>query len=233
MVMLGSPCDTSTSAASSFACRPQNETCRLENSYQGNSAASPASGLIVRCFPDYLKGNIHHPCADQRSFPFGESVSPSLPSSEQRAIAAVLSDVDELIGSLEALIAKKRAIKQAAMQELLTGRTRLPGFGGEWGLEVVERDVRQRPSADLEDSEVRFPVVYQGQARGDYPFFKVSDMNRDGNNVFLTESGNLITESTRQLLGDGGVSIQLNRICQGWSCRVSGAQEDSKPAELS
>ena len=55
---------------------------------------------------------------------------PPLP--EQRAIAAVLSDVDELIGSLEALIAKKRAIKQAAMQELLTGRTRLPGFGGEW-----------------------------------------------------------------------------------------------------
>ena len=51
---------------------------------------------------------------------------------EQRGIVAVLSDVDELIGSLEALIAKKRAIKQAAMQELLTGRTRLPGFGGEW-----------------------------------------------------------------------------------------------------
>ena len=55
---------------------------------------------------------------------------PPLP--EQRAIAAVLSDVDELIRSLEALIAKKRAIKQAATQELLTARTRLPGFGGEW-----------------------------------------------------------------------------------------------------
>ena len=55
---------------------------------------------------------------------------PPLP--EQRAIAAVLSDVDELIGSLEALIAKKRAIKKAAMQELLTGRIRLPGFRGQW-----------------------------------------------------------------------------------------------------
>ena len=54
------------------------------------------------------------------------------PPAEQRAIAAVLSDVDGLIGSLEAVIAKKRAIKQAAMQELLTGRKRLPGFGGEW-----------------------------------------------------------------------------------------------------
>ncbi|MXX78512.1 MAG: hypothetical protein F4Z33_05990 [Gemmatimonadales bacterium] len=40
--------------------------------------------------------------------------------------------MDALIGSLEALIAKKRAIKQAAMQQLLTGRTRLPGFSGEW-----------------------------------------------------------------------------------------------------
>ena len=55
---------------------------------------------------------------------------PSLP--EQRAIAAVLSDVDELIASLEVLVAKKRAMKQAAMQELFTGRTRLPGFGREW-----------------------------------------------------------------------------------------------------
>ena len=59
-------------------------------------------------------------------------------AAEQRAIAAVLSDVEELIGSLEALIAKKRAIKQAAMQELLTGRTRLPGFGGEWKVKRLE-----------------------------------------------------------------------------------------------
>ena len=51
---------------------------------------------------------------------------------EQRAIAAALGDVDALIDSLERLIAKKRDIKQAAMQQLLTGRTRLPGFSGEW-----------------------------------------------------------------------------------------------------
>ena len=51
---------------------------------------------------------------------------------EQRAIAEVLSDVDGLIDSLEALIAKKRAIKQATMQQLLTGKTRLPGFSGVW-----------------------------------------------------------------------------------------------------
>ena len=63
---------------------------------------------------------------------YGSLPIPVPPVAEQQAIAAVLSDVDELIGSLETLIAKKRAIKQATMQQLLTGRTRLPGFGGEW-----------------------------------------------------------------------------------------------------
>jgi type I restriction enzyme S subunit len=53
---------------------------------------------------------------------------------EQRAIAAALSDVDALLGGLDRLIAKKRALKQAAMQQLLTGQTRLPGFLGEWGV---------------------------------------------------------------------------------------------------
>ncbi|WP_424950303.1 restriction endonuclease subunit S [Deinococcus sp.] len=55
---------------------------------------------------------------------------PLPPLPEQKAIAAALSDADELIAGLEALVAKKRAIKQGAMQQLLTGRKRLPGFVG-------------------------------------------------------------------------------------------------------
>jgi type I restriction enzyme S subunit len=51
---------------------------------------------------------------------------------EQEAIAEALSDADALIESLEQLITKKRQIKQGAMQELLTGKKRLPGFSGEW-----------------------------------------------------------------------------------------------------
>lgn len=54
------------------------------------------------------------------------------PHAEQRAIAAALSDVDALLDGLDRLIAKKRDLKQTAMQQLLTGRTRLPGFSGEW-----------------------------------------------------------------------------------------------------
>ncbi len=51
---------------------------------------------------------------------------------EQRAIATALSDVDALLAKLDQLIAKKRDLKQAAMQQLLTGQTRLPGFSGAW-----------------------------------------------------------------------------------------------------
>ena len=51
---------------------------------------------------------------------------------EQEAIAEALCDADALIDSLEKLIEKKRQIKQGAMQELLTGKKRLPGFSGEW-----------------------------------------------------------------------------------------------------
>ncbi len=53
-------------------------------------------------------------------------------TAEQRFIAEALSDVDELLGAFDALIAKKRAIKRAAMQQLLTGKTRLPGFSSGW-----------------------------------------------------------------------------------------------------
>jgi type I restriction enzyme S subunit len=59
---------------------------------------------------------------------------PGMP--EQRAIASALSDVDGLLGGLDRLIAKKRDLKKAAMQQLLTGQTRLPGFSGEW--EVIQ-----------------------------------------------------------------------------------------------
>lgn len=56
------------------------------------------------------------------------------PFREQRAIATALSDVDALIASLDKLIAKKRDLKQATMQQLLTGQRRLPGFSGEWAV---------------------------------------------------------------------------------------------------
>ncbi|MHB1661019.1 MAG: restriction endonuclease subunit S [bacterium] len=64
---------------------------------------------------------------------FSEIIFPISPViEEQKAIAVVLSDMDELIESIDKLIEKKKLIKQGAMQELLTGKRRLPGFSGDW-----------------------------------------------------------------------------------------------------
>ncbi len=63
---------------------------------------------------------------------FKRAVLPVPAITEQRTISTALSDVDALLSKLDALIAKKRDLKQAAMQQLLTGQTRLPGFSGEW-----------------------------------------------------------------------------------------------------
>lgn len=69
----------------------------------------------------------------------GEMVLAVPPLPEQSAIATALSDVDALLAAQDALIDKKRAIKQGAMQELLTGKRRLPGFSGEWSVKRLDQ----------------------------------------------------------------------------------------------
>jgi len=86
---------------------------------------------LLRLATEATHGTKRIPTPDLLGFPV-----PLPPFPEQHAIARAHSDVDELIGALERVIAKKRAIKQATMQQLLTGKTRLPGFGGEW--EIVK-----------------------------------------------------------------------------------------------
>jgi type I restriction enzyme S subunit len=67
---------------------------------------------------------------------------PLPPLHEQQAIAAALSDADGVVAGLERVIAKKRLIKQGAMQDLLTARRRLPGFSGEWEVKMLGNHVR-------------------------------------------------------------------------------------------
>jgi|25BtaG_2_1085352.scaffolds.fasta_scaffold00992_5 type I restriction enzyme S subunit len=90
-----------------------------------------------------------------------------VPSSqlEQQAIATALSDVDALLEELDRLIAKKRDIKQAAMQQLLTGEIRLPGFEGEWEArrigDVLEvRHGRSQKEVETKDGE--YPIYASG-----------------------------------------------------------------------
>jgi type I restriction enzyme S subunit len=83
---------------------------------------------------------------------------PPLP--EQRAIAGALSDVDALLGAQEALLAKKRDLKAAAMQQLLTGETRLPGFSGEWVVKRLGEVVDTDPENLASDTRPDFQFNY-------------------------------------------------------------------------
>ena len=113
---------------------------------------------------------------------------------EQEAIAKALTDVDNLIDTLERKIAKKRNIKQGAMQRLLTGKHRLPGFSGEW----VERKLGE---IGFFKNGNGFPLKYQNMTEGSIPFFKVSDFNNRGNEVFMLNANNYITNKIRIEIG--------------------------------
>ncbi len=95
---------------------------------------------------------------------------------EQRAIAAALSDVDALIFALDKLIAKKRAVKTAAMQQLLTGKQRLPGFSGEWEVKRLGDVAPLQRGFDLTNSMLKkgsYPVVYSNGVLNHHTDFMV------------------------------------------------------------
>jgi type I restriction enzyme, S subunit len=102
------------------------------------------------------------------------AILPSIP--EQTEIATALSDIDVLIENLEKLIAKKRNIKQGAMQELLTGRKRLAGFNGDW---------EEKPLREI--SYIKGRIGWQGLKETEFTMnaeepFLITGMNfKDGN----------------------------------------------------
>ena len=116
------------------------------------------------------------------------ALPPTLP--EQRAIAAALSDVDALLGGLDRLIAKKRDLKQAAMQQLLTGQTRLPGFSGAWEVKRLGEIANMEKGTQLHSSETN--------ADGDFPHFNggisassyTHKSNTPANTIAISEGGN-------------------------------------------
>jgi type I restriction enzyme S subunit len=93
---------------------------------------------------------------------------------EQRRIARFLADADEMIATLERLIAKKQAIKQGMMQQLLTGRARLPGFTTEWrdarlgslGMFLKGRGIKRDDVRSTGVACIRYGEIYT--AFGDY-----------------------------------------------------------------
>ena len=93
---------------------------------------------------------------------------PVPPEREQRAIATALSDVDAQLKALDRLIAKKRDLKQAAMQQLLPGQTRLPGFEGEWEVkqlgDLAQIVMGQSPNSTNYNSRGEGLPLIQGNA---------------------------------------------------------------------
>ena len=121
------------------------------------------------------------------------------PLRQQGVIAETLSDVDGLIESLEALIAKKRSVKAAAMQQLLTGRTRLPKFSGGWEVkQLVELGIFSK-GRGIKRSDVRedgYPCIRYGELYTRYSNFVASPVARIPASVALTaqpiENGDLL-----------------------------------------
>lgn len=111
---------------------------------------------------------------------------PPLP--EQRAIAQALSDVDALLAALDQVIAKKQEIKQAAMQQLLTGKIRLPGFKNKW-LEVPLGKIARLEKGQLITTKTvvhgDVPVI----AGGKKPACFHASANRFGKTITISASG--------------------------------------------
>jgi type I restriction enzyme S subunit len=131
--------------------------------------------------------------ATLRKFPL--PVPPTL--HEQRAIAEALSDVDGLLGGLDRLIAKKRDLKQAAMQQLLTppgagqaGQTRLPGFHGEWEVKRLGDVASVSKGTQLHSSKTDEGGKYAHLNGGITPSSYTHNSNTDGSTIAISEGGN-------------------------------------------
>jgi type I restriction enzyme, S subunit len=122
------------------------------------------SAILKRQINEHLGATINQ-ITNKSLNSFRIPVPPS--KTEQRAISAALSDVDALLNGLERLIAKKRDLKQATMQQLLTGLTRLPGFSGVWEVKRLGTIAPLQRGFDLPNPKLRvgpYPVVYSNGA---------------------------------------------------------------------
>ena len=118
-----------------------------------------------------------------------EQIPINIPSSlaEQRAIAEALSDVDGLIAALDKKIAKKRLLKQGAMQQLLTGKKRLPGFTDEWGKMCFKSIYKFASEGGTPDTKNE-----SFYANGNIPFVKIEDTEQKyiySGKSFITQEG--------------------------------------------
>lgn len=104
------------------------------------------------------------------------------PLKEQRAISEALNDVDTLLDGLDRLITKKRDLKQAVMQQLLTGQTRLPGFAAGWQIRRLGELAHIRRGAS--PRPIDSPVWFDSTSK--IGWVRISDVTSSG--MFLYET---------------------------------------------
>jgi len=109
---------------------------------------------------------------------------------EQAAIAQVLSDTDSLIESLDELIEKKKNIKQGTMQQLLTGKKRLPGFSGDWEEKIFSDILELNKGVQLNRSNLTEKGEYPAWNGGIEPSGYTHKWNTNADTITISEGGN-------------------------------------------
>ena len=142
---------------------------------------------------------------------------PRPPLHEQQAIAAALTAADGVVAGLERVIAKKRLIKQGAMQDLLTARRRLPGFSGEWEEATLSElaDIRSGGTPSTSDASLW---------DGDIPWVTPTDITAlDGRKFLLSTSRTIsragLRQSSAELLPEGTI-VMTSRATIG-ECAIA------------
>jgi len=109
---------------------------------------------------------------------------------EQASITAVLAETEGLIYRLDELIAKKAAIKQGTMQQLLTGKRRLPGFSGEWEPRALGEIATANKGSQLRNSEMSEHGRFAHLNGGISPSGYADKSNALGDTIAISEGGN-------------------------------------------
>jgi len=155
--------------------------------------------------------------------PYFKSLRIQLPSlAEQNSIALALTEVDQLIRELERSVTKKQGVKQATMQELLTGKRRLPGFEGEWETVAI--------------SQIAEKITgFWGRTEPGNEAIHSTNVIRAGD---ISEDGRLIGAACRYLShheisvagcrsGDTVMTASGNGLGKSWTCTQNGVYSAS------
>ncbi len=212
-----------------------------------NQALSAIQVNRNRVVPEYLLAVLNYRVAHWKAVASSSRKDPNItgndvrafelplpPIEEQRSIAAALSDVDALLTKLDQLVAKKRDLKEAAMEQLLTGRRRLSGFAGPWPTARIEELADVDPSALPSGTSQNFAFNY----------ISLEDVDRGSLNAWSEQTFATAPSRARRLLKPQDVlvstvrpNLQSHLLFAGghgdWVCSTGFAVLRAKPGRAS